>query len=78
MAGRGREGRLYVCLEGRVHSLEIQCPQCPALFPQTTIRTGLQVPWCLQGPRAHLNLIALRDSMGFKAFANQNMAGGFH
>lgn len=78
MAGRGREGRLYVCLEGRVHSLEIQCPQCPALFPQTTIQTGLQVPWCLQGPRAHVNLIALRDSMGFKAFATQSMAGGFH
>lgn len=37
---RGREGWLSVCLEGRVHSLEIQRPQCPALFPQTTIQTG--------------------------------------
>lgn len=76
--GRGREGRPYVCLEGRVHSLEIQCLQCPALFPQTTMQTGLQVPWCLQGPQAHVNLTALRDSMGFKAFATQSVAGGFH
>lgn len=50
VVGRGREGWLCVCLEGRIHSLEIHCPQCPALFPQTTIQTGLQVPWCLQGP----------------------------
>lgn len=59
---RGREGWLYVCLDGRVHSLEIQRPQCPALFPQTTIQTGLQVPWVPAGPTG------TRESYSFERF----------
>lgn len=57
--------------------MEIQCPQCPALFPQTTMRTRLQVPWCLQGPQAHVNLTALVRFHGLGLPASK-CVGGFY